>query len=417
MRAWLTLAWCVGSAWAQQAIVLDFSHSMAGFASSQNNRLAGVLQRLSRTLKTNGAVSHYAMMQPPGGAPTIEAVSLEDAAQRFSKESRFRGGTPLLWALTETITTKKATEIVFLTDGMEEGGEVDRVAAELARLMDANWAMGIAAVDLPFAGTYYTEQTVPLDQTFWPRIEQAVRARNTNWKVAKVPCASANSSCYRFEGERPLVALLLSKSGQLDRLFDAWQRALEEMSLPAQRKVRLGPVQARPVTVTLTAPKQTTAVMKLPRTPAEPLFCAVPQNQRVELTVQMNVAGASGADEPSAPRPGAPQVKERANWLSQAGELKAANDALFEHRLMLLCAKGSFSFSGSGDVAGRVKLEYPVSRPAVRGWWTDLSADNSWEQPFKVYKLREVVEQVHARALAKARLDPVRVDLSMRSQN
>ena len=398
---------------AQQAVVLDFSGSMAGFAQGKASPLPGVLERLGYVMGASGAVQYYGMSAR--GQNRLDPLEQMTASRRFADRASFAGNTPLIWAIQDITGPKKVQDALFFTDGMEDGGQIERVAQTLSALAAQGWAVGLAAVQQPFAGLYYPEQTIPLTDTYWSRIEASVKGRD-GFSVTKATCPPSVPTCYTFKGQRPLLILALSRSGSLKRLFGGLRQAFSEMSIKDVAELQLAPVLDRPLQLSLSAPKATLAAMKIPAASGQ-LFCAVPQNQQLKLSVLLKPAPSSTALEPSEPRGSGVEFTERPAWLHHEAGLTDPGDGAQHHELTILCMKPGFSLSGSSDIKGKLAVRYRVERRAVNGWWTQMNAENSWEYPYKIYKLSQVVKTIHDQALKKAVDKPASLDLTMRSQN
>jgi hypothetical protein len=395
---------------AQQAVVLDLSGSMAGFATPRDKRLQGAMERLGVLLAAQSPVKFYGMSTGSNKAPLLIEMGADAAGAKFANPASFRGGTPLIWTIEQFTKVRKSSDIVILTDAMEEGGQIERMADLLGQSIDDGWAIGLMSANLPFRGIYYTEQTIPKD--FLDEVKKNVQAANPQWDVRSAPCTSEHNNCYQFEGERPLLALVMSKSGSLDRLFSRISESFSESRLPAWQRTQIAPLQSAQSGVTFTAPKATLAVMKLPDKPGAPFHCAVPENQAVVVKVVVS-PGARAVEEPTVEQVIGFEVLEKPNWLhSVAPTLEAGTT----HEVRLKCAKGGM-FS-SADLPGRLRIKYNLERRPVAGsWWTRLSAQNTWAYPFRVYKLEDLVLAAHKHALARYKPTSILLDQGQRTTN
>src|ERR1035437_4624631 len=223
----VALVIAVSALWAQQAVVLDFSASMAGFAGAHQTQTTGMLQRLGNTLLGSGQVQ-FLGLSAPSHHSTLVPLSLNDAAVRFARPRSFGGYSPLRWALSESMRHYKASDIVMFTDGMEDDARLEDVANSLAEYAKSGWSMGVAALILPFDGIYYTEMKMPFAD-FRSKIEEAIRVSNPRATVRPAKCTDySTATCFFYTGPRPLLVLLFSKSGSLDRLFTALEEAAKQ---------------------------------------------------------------------------------------------------------------------------------------------------------------------------------------------
>lgn len=398
-----------------QAVMLDFSGSMAGFANPGAGALPPVMERLGHILSARGSVAFYRMSSAEPSAP-LEPLGMGQATARLRERASFRGNTPLLAALDRVIRHYGAQDIVLLTDGMEDGGRIEKVAAELCRLVREGWAIGLMAMPTAFQGRYYPEEKIPVG-SFLPRIRQAVRSRANNWVVREDKQGCRGVACYYFEGERPLLYLLLSRSGSLPNLGQALARALREHYLEPAGALQLAPARAS-VSAVAEAPKATLVRLKLPSEPANNFECAETGSGVLAVNVRLRPNGASFLPQPSALRVTKFELLERPGWVqSVASEVKPQPDGTLLHEWRLICQPGRF-WQQTTVLRGRLRIRYHLAlSSADRGWWTELSAENSWEFPFKVYKLAELVSAVYAQALGGLRMEPVEVNYGMMVHN
>lgn len=412
---------CLFSAAAEaqnRIIILDFSGSMAGFAAVKGNRLPGTVERLGYILGASIPVEFQGMSHRQSQAPSLQPYNLRQAAMRFGRATSFAGDTPLLWALDQAVTVSKASEILLVTDGMEDGGQIEKVSSALSRLADQKWAIGLLAVSLPFTGSYYTEQTIPISSSFG-LIEQEVKKRNPKWNVSKAAAACGDSQCYNFDGERPLLFVAFSRSGSLGPLLQAVRQSLNENRIPPVGLLQLAPASSPTLRVSLDGPKATLARIKLPKSPAEDLYCSEPINELMPLDVKISAVAPMDPPQPSTEVVSSFQLVEpKPNWVAQPPQpLRQDPDGSAAQPIKIMCPKGSV-FESVSTLPGRLHIRYqPTCEIKSAGWWVDLSATNSWQFPFKVYKLADLVKEVHQTALKQHKPAVVELNIRMKVQN
>lgn len=397
-------------AFGEQSLILDLSMSMAGFATPQDNRIPGVLQRLSVLLEPGGSLHVYGLSGPGGGVLT--PYPWQQAAALYSSSHSFRGSTPLSHGIDEAVAHRRGTDLIVMTDGMEDDGNLDRLADSIEGLVGRNWGVGLIAVVFPFDGTYYTEQTIT--DAMLPEIQKSVHGKNVAWNVQRdKPTACKPGECYAFRGERPMIFLCLSSSGSATRLLNLVGQALLESSVTAVGKVDLAPFRPPSLSVVVDAPAATRSRIKLPNGVGQDLMCAEPIRDRMDMS--LHASSTTPTSQPSVLRPSDPQILERPNWIIQTPRADPKLPGV--HNFQVVCPKGSITERVS-LAPGSLRVRYtPIFEVAGPGWWNEWSAENSWQFPFKVYKLLPLVRAIHGKAVAGYTAPPVDFTLRMRVQN
>jgi hypothetical protein len=406
---WAALIFSAGAAVASQSLVVDLSLSMAGFARPTDNRIPGVLERVAVLMEGAGPLRVYGLSG--GSERVLVGYTWKQAAALYATPKSFRGSTPLSRAIEEAVAVGKTTDLVVMTDGMEDSGNLDRLADTLGRLVAKNWSVSAVAVVVPFVGTYYTEQTIT--DAMLPEVEKAVRAKNIGWGIEKPKAECKPGECYAYHGDRALVFFCLSAPGSTARLLDLTRQALNESHVLPLGAVQMAPFQPPSLSVTVEAPPTTRARIKMPAATGEDLMCAEPVSDRMEMSLR--VSALSPAAQPSTLRVASLQVIEKPNWVIVPPKLDTKSPGL--HRFEVVCPKGSFTEAVS-LLPGTFRVRYAVTLDSmIPGWWDEWSADNSWQFPFKVYKLASLIRAVHGKAVADFKPSPLEYRIRMRVQN
>ncbi len=407
--------------WAQNTVLLDSSGSMAGFAGPET-KITGFMQRLGHTLESSGSVTFDAFSSF-GGKPALTPLSVNSAALHFANARSFRGNSPLVWSIAAAMH-QSTTGIIVLTDGMEDDARLGEVANALAQYAGHGWALGIAAFLLPFDGPYYTEMRIPFAE-FQPKIEQAIHAANPTFKVAPASCsASAAATCYKYTGERPLLAFVFSKTGPVDPLFSAVRAAASEALMPLPFEVVLSPASQTKPQLELAMPPASREWLRGPKpvTGGQAVVECI-RSSSTPLPVELVLSAPSASTLPEANVAAAVAVTlgPKPNWVrTVSSKLTPQQNGTVQHEATLVCVAPSLMGSlGQSSILlpETLTLDYSFKRvPRTQGWWIDLSAPNSWQYPNKVYHLREVVEQVQSALFFKELPASLKITLQLRSR-
>jgi len=395
----------------RQSLILDLSASIAGFA-DKDSRIPGVLERLGVILRSAGSLDVWELAQTAAGP--LRPLTLHQAAGAYQSRASFRGNTPLTRVVEAMAGSPVTSDFLLLTDGMEDDGQLERLSAAMANLAAQGWGASIVALLLPFHGTYYTEQTIPV-RAFLPDIEKAVHAANPSWKVVRSSAPCGDSGCYNFDGVRPLFFFVFSRSGDSSRPTAGVVESLKQMNLPPAGVLRLSPAVSPTLRVQVDAPPETKATISM--RPGEDLMCAETVLHPMEMSLQIISATASAIPQPSEIRIAGFDILEKPDWVVvPPGPLQLAQGTVATHSMRVICPKGSRWEPVTQFGAFHVRYR-PVAEMASHGWWADLSAANTWQYPFRSYKLADLVHAVHQAALAKYRPAPLEYSMRMRVQN
>jgi hypothetical protein len=306
---------------------------------------------------------------------------------------------------------------------MEDDARLENVANAFAQYARDGWSLGIAAFMLPFDGTYYAEMRIPLGE-FFPTIQKSVYQANPSWAVKQTNCTTANGSCYGFKGNRPMLVVLLSKTGALTRLFSVLDDAAAQVLLKTHGKLRVFPVSDYTPTVRAELKAESRQAIKPPK-----IFEIVNDNVKAEFTcleagrdphpLTLIVSSSSTPiDEATMARPDSLRlVGKSPSWASRTGSnLNIQPDGAARHDLTFVCrSPGLFS---SSVLPGSLQVEYTYKRTArTQGWWIDLSAENPWQFPHKAYRLLELVNKVQELAIQSQSPRTLRVEIFLKSTN
>jgi hypothetical protein len=296
------------------------------------------------------------------------------------------------------------------TDGMEDDAKLDDVASAFVRLARDGWGIGLAEFLLPFDGTYFAEMRIPLDE-FFPKIAESVKQANLGWvvtrkgKVEEQKCEASNSACYGFKGSRPMLVILLSKGRGVASLFSALDDAGAQVLLKTNGKVRIAPAGAYTPSLRVDMKAGPRQALKPPKPidmvkdPVKAEFsCLESGSDPLPLTMLIS----SSSEEPDDATFGKPTgmriVGNAPPWVSHVGaNLSQQGDGSVRHDLAFVCKSPGIAsiFSPSAALTGVLQIEYAFQRAArPQGWWVDLSAENPWQYPQKVYRLKDVVNRV-----------------------
>jgi hypothetical protein len=398
---------CIGVAFGQSDIVVDASGSMGGYAQASGSRLRGLVERLHGAMSASGpnATRTVFVSQTRDGANELKEMPLKAFAAAVASTGTYRGNTPLQWTIEQE--RQKSDEFVLITDGMESGARLGGLISALNSLASSGWGLGLAATPVHFKGIYYTEMELMLGDDL-PKVEAAL-AGNPHWQVAKADCVSGTrQNCYYFDGERPLLFLMFSKSGDLDSLFRAVSSALKENQLNAARALQLSPFRpVKTITEIRAVDERSRRLLVLPDlSQGQTQLRCLANQQSLSLEI-LNRAEAEGAP----PQPSeihAINVKVPA-WPTWARRRKdpSLNGRQTVLPIEITCDSSLFdrlaSFGPYVTQRGTLELSFEqVWSPSTSGWWLDWDAMNPWQYPNKVYKLAEIVNAVHKTALERA---------------
>jgi len=393
---------------------------MAGFAAAEPQRLRGLLQRLHALLSVQApdATKTAFVRVSREGKPILDEQPPRVFAAAAGESRTYGRGTPLQWALGEA--RQRWDEFVLVTDGMESAGRVDGVIQVMTEMAQADWAIGLVGAAPRFQGTFYTEMDVPLADALSkirpPLREQAAAIGEKDWDAHRTDCGTGRNDCYFFRGRRPLLFLLFARSGRLDRLTEAVTRALRENQLGSDRRLQVTPFRSLSLVTELRpANSETGRKVKLPELAKgdSQVRCLVQRNQHLPFEVLVRPSGVLDPPQPSSLRLVRREVAgPKPAWASQVKDAPGAKATEPRAVVDLVCetpgiAERLKSHAGGGEwIARPGRLELRLEQEWVTadsGWWVDWNAENSWQYPYRVYKLLEVVSKVHAAALERHR--------------
>jgi len=311
---------------------------------------------------------------------------------------------------------------------MEDDARLEIVASAFAQYAREGWSLGFAAFILPFDGTYFAEMKIPLGE-FFPKINESVRQANRSWVVKQTNCSTPNGSCYAFTGNRPMLVILLSKTGGLSKLFSAIDDAASQVVLKPHGKLQIFPASDYTPTLRAELKADTRESLRPPRS-----FEVVNDNVKAEfsclqsrsdpLTVSLILSSSSTAiNEATVSRPERLRLVGNAPpWASRTGSnLSTQPDGTARHDLAFVCKSAGLLDSirsSSSVLPGALRAQYTYKRMArTQGWWIDLSAENPWQFPHKAYRLRELVSRVQELAVQNQPPRTLRVEISLKSAN
>jgi len=384
---------------------------MAGYAlKPSGTQLGGSLRRIATILSATGSVGVFGFSGPRNLPQPLHPLNGNQTEQLFSTPTSFGGNTPLQAILERLVTSDGPQSIVCVTDGMENGGAIEKLAVLLTDLALKKWEIGIAAMMLPFEGVYYTEGVIPPD--FLAQIRQGLP--NHTWSVRSITCERPGT-CYFFKGQRPLLFLLFSRT-TIDPLFKAVRLGLNENKLDISGDVQLAPVSHLLPQVLIDAPHATRQQVRLPSSATGIMVCSQPDEDPLHVIVRLSPAKIEGWPRPSRVVLSAFRTLEQPGWVAvppKTAEMKPDGSTELDFQIRCL-NQGSF-FSNETTLKGTFRLELqPTFEVSSIGWWSAISAPNPWQYPFKTYKLDYLTRQIHLAALQQAPLQPVRVSLDMK---
>jgi hypothetical protein len=328
----------------------------------------------------------------------------------FSAPTSFAGNTPLQAILERLVAPDGPQSIICVTDGMENGGAMETLGVFLKGLASKKWEIGIAATMLPFEGVYYPEGVIPTD--FLAPIRQGLP--NQAWSVRSITCERPGT-CYFFKGQRPLLFLLLSRTA-IDPLFRALQMGLNENKIDLRGQVQLAPSSALAPQIVIDAPHATRQHVRLPSSTTGTLVCSQPQADPLHVTVRVIPPKVEAWPRPSKVVVSTFRTLEQPGWVTvPPKQAEAKSDGSTELDFQIRCLNEGWSFSSETTLKGKFQFELQLAfEVSSTGWWSDISASNPWQYPFKAYKLDYLVEQIHLVALQQAPLQPMRISLDMK---
>jgi hypothetical protein len=226
-----------------------------------------------------------------------------------------------------------------------------------------------------------------------------------------------------------MLVLVLSKTGGLGKLFSVLDDAAGQVFLKPHGKVEVFPASDYTPTVRAELKAATRQALKPPAS-----FEVVKDNVKVEfsclqtgsdpLPFTLILSSATAPiDEATVSRPESVRlVGNRPSWVSRTGpNLNVGADGTARHDLTFVCrSPGLWDSirSSSSVLAGSLLVEYTYKRAArTQGWWIDLSAENPWQFPHRVYRLKELVNRVQELAIQGQTPRTIRVEISLKSTN
>jgi len=325
-------------------------------------------------------------------------------AAAVARPATYRYDTPLQWAIQEG--RKKTDEFVLITDGMETGARLSGLLSSIDELAQSGWAIGVAGTLIHFSGTYYTEMEIVIRDDL-PKVEEAIHAVNPDWKASPTACPHNQQNCYFFEGDRPVLLLMFSRSGSLAGLSKSIVTALKENQLDASRVLQIAPfrpLETEPQIRAVGGPAKRLLVLPNLAAHENQLRCLV--NDRplpVEITVHPK--GTLDPPQPSELRIINVRVSAQTQWARPRSQ-RAANDSQTILPLDIVCHSSLLHAPYGGPYVpqkGQLEIQFEQTwSNAASGWWLDWDAPNPWQYPNKVYKLAEVVETVHRNAMNRS---------------
>ena len=421
-------------------IVTDISGSMNGFAQPGTTRLYTLHEQLQQAARDAVAASD------PNNTK-IDRCYLGDkldcqtqhTLQDLTNSAVYRAGQSRLDLFLAKDKTEDAKDplagrrlVVLVTDGMaaqKEGagnggtclGSADPqcVAYLLKQRVQEGYGVWLALVLTPFRGTHYAER--PLDDALWQKTTQHVAALNQNpgpYFNGVTTQATRNGDggtfeAFQFEGVKPLLIMALSPDPATGRKFIQQLGASLKNAPVAQPAGAVYTMELAP----LTPPRRQISKVGLdPSIPADKVQQVKSARQGDyysykanctrdgETTVLLDWADAdAGTPLPEGVRFAYQLKQSGGNLPAQLLVPQDITDKDKGAKVRLSCKQ-----LREGCYTACLGLEAGLQLDAAAGgFWSALSADNTYEAPERLYGLRELVQQVLAANAASRPLDRI----------
>jgi hypothetical protein len=258
---------------------------------------------------------------------------------------------------------------------------------------------------------YYTEQKIPANE-FLPQVRAEVKLKNSAWDVKPGTCDNKATSCYWFDGERPLLLIVITRQAKdLESVFQAARQAFSQMQIGMTGVLRLAPAADLHLAPILDASAQTQLSLRLPKSleaATNPLTCLETSNQAKHISVVLRSQNEGPLPEPSTLIPqSVTLVGSKPNWLKNFTPAfhQSGSTGEMAHDFEIFCSQPNIIDRmrySQAQLTGSFTLAYIMKRQSSPlGWWIDLDAQDTWRFPYRVYKLADVVTGVHQAALAQ----------------
>lgn len=417
-------------------VATDISASVQGFASAKATRLYSLHNALDRAVRTalestghKGQVRRCLLGEQLDckGSPALRAF--DQPATYRAKESRLdRLFSAKVSATGEIVTNvgspglatnEKPRDLldtqlvsVLVTDGMEVqaagsgggpclgGADPECMVSLLQARVRAGYGVWLAIAYLPFNGVHYAER--PLDETHWRRIKDHVEKLTADPRLGSVKFVARRRdskspfSSFEFSGVKPLLLMVFSRDAEVGR---ALVRNLEAGLLEERVIV---PVKALFVVELAPLPREVLQVNRiglLPGAKADRIRPIVSKRSGPFFDYLVEADRGSVAPlriswQPGAAAPLSSGITRSLAVVALGGTLPPANVRTgsvtkdgFDVEVTTDRLKEGASFQWLG-------IRSQLSMESAAGVWSELSADNSFEAPERLYGLKEIARGV-----------------------
>ncbi len=384
---------------------------MKGFATASPNRLASLY--------------HLLVTNIPGGR--LEALSerlapvADDSSRFFADGKSYRGDTDMVAALASI--RERGRLSVLVTDGMQSEGKYLAVKSRLKEMAGEGWGIWLFAAYMQFDGGFDPEQKVDLDLLL-PDIQACARADDPNAQVTLRKDPARRS--YVYKGLRPLVVFLFSKDAgegrqtalNLLRNLNADRQFLADSEPRHSPKVvELAPLAYRGIDASDAQKVDPADYVELetPSPEARAVRSYTVDGKRLKQVFMPVVWLGEEPPLPQAYDELARADAGQASWLSGEAAVEAAyegqdpkqvsGNVRFEFVSEQSGLRSFFCFlpfiSCREEKSDALAVTLWTEMQTKPGWWDELSADNSWQCPAKVYKLTDLTKEVAAESAAR----------------
>ncbi len=421
-------------------VVTDVSGSMRGFASSKSTRLYTLHDSVDRAIRKSleassrkGEIRRCILGETLDCQTAVPLSGFDSAATYKAKESRLdlfiSQGASSIAPAAQAATSEKPRDLldenlvsVLVTDGMQVqqggadagpclgGADPECMVSILKARVEAGYGIWMTLVYLPFNGVHFAER--PLDDSHWRRVKEHIESLSSDARFAGQEFSASRGSgtpftSFTFKGVKPILLFVLTRDPELGRLVVG--------NLKAGLQRERVPTPEKGIFVTELAPmpgevRQITHVGLRPGAPSEGVRPIA--SKRTGGFFDYLVEVERGASTPlrltwkGAPTP-LPQGAAR-SWslVPLGGTLPSANVVVRATGAETVDLDVSSDRLKPGAFFQWLGVQSRIVVKDTGTFWADLSAENNFETPEKLYGLREVADGI----LGAATRTPTTVD-------
>lgn len=421
-------------------VVTDVSGSMRGFASSKSTRLYTLHDSLDRAIrksleasKRKGEIKRCILGEKLDCQTTVPLSDFDSAATYKARESRLdllvsQGATSAAPGA-QAATSEKPRDLldenlvtVLVTDGMQVqqggadagpclgGADPECMVSILKARVEAGYGIWMALVYLPFNGVHFAER--PLDDSQWRRVKEHIENLSSDARFAGQEFSASRGSgtpftSFMFKGVKPILLFVLTRDPELGRLV------VGNLKAGLQRERVPTPETGLYVTELAPLPGEARQITHVGLRPGAPSDRVRPiASQRAGAFFDYLVEVERGASAPlrltwkGAPTP-LPQGAVR-SWslVPLGGTLPSANVGVRATGTETVDLDVNSDRLKPGAFFLWLGVQSQIVLKDTGTFWAELSAENNYETPEKLYGLKEVADGI----LGAATRTPTTVD-------